>query len=101
MGFYLVKHHACPIALEGRSSELKQIYTLSSEYGSGVGKLLFEDCVQRIRENQASWVWLAVSNINYRAQAFYLKLGFEAIGDGPTLSVGADQLTSTIMKLNI
>jgi GNAT superfamily N-acetyltransferase len=101
VGFYLVKYHACPINLEGSSSELKLIYTLSSEYGSGVGRLLFEDCVQCIRANQASWIWLAVSKINYRAQSFYLKLGFEALGDGPSLTVGADHLTSTIMGLHI
>ena len=31
VGFSLVKHHACPVHLEGGSSELKQIYILSSQ----------------------------------------------------------------------
>ena len=32
-GFYVVKHHECPIPLRGGSSELKQIYVVAAEYG--------------------------------------------------------------------
>ncbi|MFK7865486.1 MAG: GNAT family N-acetyltransferase [Pseudohongiellaceae bacterium] len=96
-GFYILRHCNCPIELDGQSSELKQIYILSDHYGTGLGKLLYENAVQSTVNANRSWLWLCVSNLNYRAQSFYDKLGFEVIGKGPDLHVGSDVLNSTIM----
>ena len=97
VGYYLLKHHDCPVALAGGSSELKQIYILAREFGSGVGRSLFDDAVDCVRDAGRRWIWLSVSDRNHRAQAFYRKLAFEPVGAGPVLEVGSDRLTSTMM----
>jgi len=101
VGFYLVKHNDCPVPLGGSSSELKQIYVLASDYGSGVGKFMFDDAIQCIQDSGRSWVWLVVSDRNQRAQAFYRKLAFKPLGIGPVIEIGTDPLTSTIMGREI
>ncbi len=100
-GFYVLKHHQCPIKLVGLSTELKQIYVLSGHLGSGLAGKLFSSAVDQAMRNKSKWLWLCVSNINDRAQAFYRKLGFTEIGNGPELVVGSDILSSSIMALNI
>ncbi len=100
-GFYVLQHHDCPIELDGPSSELKQIYILSDYYGKGLGKLLYEHAVQSTIKAGKSWLWLCVSDLNFRAQSFYKKLGFNAIGKGPELNVGSDVLNSSLMALRI
>jgi len=100
-GFYVIKHHQCPVELSGECTELKQIYVLSNYFGGGLGSNLFSNLIEVARTNGSSWVWLCVSDINYRAQAFYNKLGFDEVGKGPTLVVGSDRLSSSIFALNI
>jgi GNAT superfamily N-acetyltransferase len=101
VGFFLIKHHNCPIPINGASSELKQIYVLSSEYGRGTGKLLFDDAIRCTKNSQSSWIWLIVSDYNQRAQSFYSKRQFESLGAGPELIVGTDRLSSTVMTLKV
>lgn len=98
-GFYVLRHHPCPLAPDDPASELKQIYVLSAHYGSGLGRQLFEHAADAARQNGSARLWLCVSNANLRAQAFYSKLGFTAIGAGPALEVGTDTLPSTVLKL--
>ena len=101
VGYYILKYQQCLAQLDGESSELKQIYILSSEYGTGLGRMLFEHAFDVARQAGYKWIWLCVSNVNYRAQKFYKKLNFEPIAPGPILMVGTDQLASTIMALRI
>lgn len=101
VGFYIVKHHDCPVPLDSQSSELKQIYILAKEYGTGLGRSLYEHALESVRSAGARWVWLSVSDINYRAQAFYKKLAFEQLGAGPIFEVGTERLTSSIMALKL
>lgn len=97
LGFYLLKHHDAPVPLGGGESELKQIYILAHEYGSGMGDWLLDDAIQCIRNAGRSWIWLSVSDRNVRAQSFYRKRAFEPLGAGPVFEVGSDRLTSTVM----
>ena len=97
VGYYIVKHDDCPIAVGSKSSELKQIYILASEYGAGLGKMLYEHALETIRSAGSQWVWLCVSDINFRAQAFYKKLEFKKLGTGPVLEVGKERLLSSIL----
>lgn len=97
VGFSLIKHHGYALGHGANSSELKQIYVVASEYGSGAGGLLFDDAIRRIREAGRSQVWLVVSDLNQRARSFYLKMAFESLHPGPVIEIGADRLTSTIM----
>ena len=101
VGFFLIKHHNCPILVNGASSELKQIYVLSSEYGRDTGKLLFDDAICCTKNANSSWIWLIVSDYNQRAQSFYRKWQFEPLGAGPELIVGTDRLSSTVMALKV
>lgn len=96
-GFYLIKEVGCPVPLDESSIELKQIYILSNEYGLGLGKRLYDDVIRTVQGHSIKWLWLSVSDINFRALSFYKKLNFNAIGKGPTFEVGSDILTSTIM----
>jgi len=85
VGFYLLKQHNCPVRLDGNAIELKQIYILSDHFGSGLGKMLFEDALGAIEQNGSS----------------HNKLAFKAVGKGPAIEVGTDRLTSTIMARDI
>jgi len=96
-GFYLVKHHDCPVPLDGGGSELKQIYLLAGAYGTGVGERLLDDAIQCIRDTGRTWIWLSVSDLNHRARSFYRKQAFKPLGAGPVFEVGFDRLTSTVM----
>ncbi len=100
-GFYTLKDTPCPHSLDGTSAELKQIYILSSEYGAGLGRLLFEDAMKALTARSIEWMWLSVSDKNTRAQAFYDKLNFKTIGTGPRFEVGTDRLTSTVLAKSI
>ena len=97
VGLTIIHHHSCPLKMQVNSSELKQIYLLSSEYGSGLGKSMIENGFEIMREADHDWAWLCVSDLNYRAQKFYRKAEFNPIGEGPILEVGTDRLKSLIM----
>jgi len=99
VGISVIKHRACPIALPGPSSELKQLYILASEYGQGIGRSLFANVIEEMRATGHQYLWLCVSDLNHRAQGFYKRQGLEAIGAGPILQVGNDALPSTLMTL--
>ncbi|MEO1662962.1 MAG: GNAT family N-acetyltransferase [Pseudomonadota bacterium] len=100
-GFYTISFQPCPIELPEKSAELKQIYSLAHSYGTGVGKRLFDDVILELKERSCSWVWLAVSDINFRARSFYEKLGFDELGRGPAFNVGSDQLSSTLLARKV
>ncbi len=100
-GYYMVKHQGSPIDLGSTSSELKQIYVLSSAYGAGLGRALYDHALTTIRSAGHLRVRLCVSDINYGAQAFYDKLGFEKLGAGPVLEVGKDKLKSSVLALKL
>ncbi len=101
VGFYLIKHHDCPIPLEDGATEMKQIYVLSSEYGSGTGNLLFDDAIQCVQNINHKWMWLIVADFNKRAKSFYMKQNFESLGEGPILQIGKHPLASTIMACEV
>ena len=101
VGFYILKHHPCPIPPNDTAAELKQIYILASEYGKGLGRTLFEHASDEARNARFHWLWLCVSDRNFRAQAFYKKLNFKPVAVGPILEVGTDRLSSTIMICNL
>ena len=97
VGYYVLKLRVSSPYLSTRSAELKQIYLLSVGYGKGLGRELFEDASKELLSREFDWVWLSVSNSNYRAQAFYKKLGFKRFGDGPVFQVGTDALSSSVL----
>jgi len=101
VGFFMTQTQACPIPLDGNAVELKQIYVLASEFGTGLGKQLLDEALLGARKLRTNWVWLSVSDLNTRAQSFYLKHGFEKLGAAPILEVGKDRLPATVMAIKL
>ncbi len=97
VGVTILHHHSCPLRPELEASELKHLYILASEYGTGLGKLMMEKAIEQVQHTRKDWIWLCVSDLNHRAQRFYEKTGFQLIGAGPVLEVGTDKLTSSLM----
>jgi hypothetical protein len=46
---------------------------------------------------ESEGLWLCVSDINHRAKAFYDRLEFKSVGEGPILKIGSDHLPSSIL----
>ena len=101
VGFYMLLDRACPVRINKTSSELKQLYVLAEVYESGVGSQLLDHCRKLVREMGQQSLWLTVANNNRRAQKFYVSKGFVALGAGPVLRVGTEQLSSTIMLRDV
>ena len=101
VGFFMIQNQVCPVKLDDNVVELKQIYVLASEFGTGLGKQLLDEVVRCARHLDKKWVWLSVSDLNTRAQSFYLKHGFELVGAAPVLEVGNDRLPATVMAFKI
>lgn len=99
IGFFMLHHQKCPIVLDENSIELKQIYVLAREYGTGLGKRLLDEVVRCAHQHNRNCIWLSVSDLNVRAISFYTKHGFEPIGAAATLEVGDDRLLATVMVL--
>ena len=74
---------------------------MSNYYGTGLGLKLFNNATEKAKAKGSKWMWLCVSDKNYRAQSFYKKLGFSISGSGPTLEVGTDMLSSSILRLEL
>jgi len=101
VGFFLIQKQDCPVTLDGNIVELKQIYVLASEFGTGLGKRLLDEVIRCARQLNKKWVWLSVSDLNTRAQSFYRKYGFEPFGSAPVLKVGNDRLPATVMRYKV
>ncbi len=97
VGIVVVNHRQCPWKADLIASELKQLYLLPSEYGSGLAQQIMDEVFKRVREEDKEHIWLSVSKLNLRAQRFYEKLGFEYLGDGEDIYVGTEVLPSQIM----
>jgi len=100
-GYYVLHQHLCPLRDSLQACELKQIYLLPQAYGTGLGKVLFTDAVREAKHRGADFLWLSVSEQNFRAQKFYRKLKFQPLGRGPDFRVGTDTLTSQILGLKL
>lgn len=100
-GLLIIKWAPCPLDLDGASAELKQIYVSGSMYGTGLGEALFKHALETLANRDVAWMWLAVSDKNPRAKAFYEKTGFSYQGAGPHLHVGKDVLTSSILARRV
>jgi ribosomal protein S18 acetylase RimI-like enzyme len=64
-----------------RVMELKQLYLLGGETGSGIGTALMAWALDEARTRGFDDVILSVWSGNHRAQRFYARYGFEKIGD--------------------
>lgn len=61
--------------------EISTFYVQPRHHGKGIGKRLLNAALQHCREKEVESVWLTTNAENSPAIAFYLKQGFEHVGE--------------------
>lgn len=61
--------------------ELSKMYVLADRHGTGAAAALMSAALRWAADLGAACVWLGVNRNNERAQRFYRKFGFMAVGD--------------------
>jgi GNAT superfamily N-acetyltransferase len=69
--------------------ELVRLYALKQWWGHGVGAALMQQCLEVARQQGYVTIWLSSWKLNDRANAFYRKWKFKAVGEQPFV-VGSD-----------
>ena len=80
--------------------ELARLYSHQEYIGKGVGQNLMDACFEFARANKHDVMWLGVWEFNPRAQRFYEKNGFRAVGRH-IFQLGSDPQTDLLMQLNL
>jgi len=80
-----------------RPVELNRLYSHQKYLGQGVGQSLMDACFERARDEGRDIMWLGVWEFNPRAQRFYEKNGFKAVGSH-TFVLGSDPQTDLLMQ---
>jgi GNAT superfamily N-acetyltransferase len=83
---------------EPDSLQLSQFYVASDFHGAGIAQVLMEWTIQAARTRGATALLLTVWEENHRAHRFYVKHGFEQIGDY-AFAVGEQIDTDHILRL--
>lgn len=82
IGFASFEHHY----LKTNSTRLHKLYLLPETKGNGYGKLLIDEISRIAVKNNSDTISLNVNRFNH-SKDFYLKMGFEIVGE-ENLSVG-------------
>ena len=77
--------------------ELVRLYVTQEWLGRGVGEGLMRACLDTAREAGRKTIWLAVWERNGRAQAFYRKWNFRAVGEH-VFQLGSDAQRDIVME---
>ena len=77
--------------------ELVRLYVEQAHLGRGVGAALMQACIDEARKRGHQTLWLGVWEHNQRAQAFYRKWNFHAIGTH-IFQLGEDPQTDILMQ---
>jgi ribosomal protein S18 acetylase RimI-like enzyme len=77
--------------------ELVRLYVSREWLGRGVGEALMRACVDEARRAGYETIWLGVWERNGRAQAFYRKWNFRAVGEH-VFQLGSDPQTDILME---
>lgn len=77
--------------------ELVRLYVSGEWLGRGVGEMLMRACVNHARQAGHNTIWLGVWERNDRAQAFYRKWNFRAVGEH-VFQLGADPQKDILME---
>jgi len=76
--------------------ELVRLYVSREWLGRGVGEALMRACIDEARQAQHDVIWLGVWERNGRAQAFYRKWNFRAVGEH-VFQLGSDAQRDILM----
>jgi len=77
--------------------ELVRLYVSREWLGRGVGEALMRACVDEARQAGHGTIWLGVWKQNGRAQAFYRKWDFQAVGEH-LFQLGSDPQRDILMQ---
>jgi ribosomal protein S18 acetylase RimI-like enzyme len=84
--------------IEGaRPIELVRLYAAREWLGRGIGEALMRACLDEARRAGYETIWLGVWERNERAQAFYRKWDFRAVGEH-MFQLGSDQQRDILME---
>ena len=87
-----------PVGVEGEQPiELVRLYVLREWLGAGVGQALMRECFDEARAAGYRIIWLGVWERNARAQAFYRKWNFRAVGEH-VFQLGSDPQRDILMQ---
>lgn len=88
-----------PIKAE-KPIELCRLYSTTEFIGKGVGQKLMDECFEIAKNAGCDLMWLGVWEFNPRAQRFYEKQGFYAVGKH-IFQLGSDSQTDLLMQKEI
>ena len=77
--------------------ELVRLYVLREWLGRGIGEQLMRACIDEARQAGHETIWLGVWERNGRAQAFYRKWNFRAVGEH-MFQLGSDLQRDILME---
>lgn len=100
IGFAKVGPPSLPFEVKGPTAELRQLYVLKPWQGAGIAPVLMDWVIAEARGRGAEALYLSVFIDNHRAQKFYGRYGFEAVGRYDFM-VGAHADEDIIMRLKL
>lgn len=80
--------------------KLERLYLRRRYYGRAVGDALMQITIEESRSRGYQSVWLSTWELNDRANAFYKKWDFQAVGN-QSFTVGSDIQNDFILSRNI
>jgi ribosomal protein S18 acetylase RimI-like enzyme len=80
--------------------ELVRLYVLREWLGRGIGEQLMRACIDEAQQTGHETLWLGVWERNARAQAFYRKWNFRAVGEH-VFQLGADRQRDILMERSL
>lgn len=96
-GYIKLRTEKQPEALQNRSNiELERIYVSKKYHGTGLGKLLIQQCIDTAIENGCDVLWLGVWKQNEKAIQFYKKCDFSIFGE-QVFTLGSDPQNDWLM----
>ncbi len=98
VGFAKMGPHSLPLTPAGPMIELRQLYLLGSQQGSGLAARMMDWVIATARDRGAAELFLSVYVDNHRARRFYERYGFEEIGLY-TFMVGNHEDEDHLMRL--
>jgi diamine N-acetyltransferase len=82
---------------DANAIELVRLYVSREWLGRGIGEQLMRACVDEARQTGHKTLWLGVWERNGRAQAFYRKWNFRAVGEH-MFQLGSDMQRDILME---
>ena len=100
-GYAKLKQNSREEGVSGENPiELVRLYSLHEFIGKGIGKTLILKCLEFAKESGHDIIWLGVWELNYNAQKFYTKFGFEKCGEH-IFQLGSDPQTDWLMERKV